>query len=365
MAADARRLRLPRPIWGLFTLVSLALGAATAALLGTSGQVSFTGAPQLELPLPAASGRSGVVAPGAAAAAATTGSVAGTPVLPAATGNAPGAPVLPALLEPGRFGPLPRIAADGRRPFLAYARPFAAADPRPQISLLILGLGLQAEQTEAALRLPGAVALHFSAYAPDLPELVARARASGHEVLLDLPMEPSDYPASDPGPHTLLAGNPLESNLERLDWLLARAPGYVALAGTGAAFASSASAPRVLDVLARRGLALVEIGAGSLSGHAAAVGLPYASAPAVIDGDPSLASIDYALAGLEAEALASGNALGVAQGYPVSLERLRLWATTLENKGLVLAPVSALVIERSGLAAEIESHGPTVRQSRG
>jgi polysaccharide deacetylase 2 family uncharacterized protein YibQ len=343
---------LPRSVWGLFALVSLVLGALTAVLLGTSGSVSYTGAPQLQLPLPASSAGSGSAPPGAAAA-----------VVPLDT--AAGAPVLPALIEPGPFGPLPRIAADGQRPFLAYALPFAADELRPQISLLILGLGLQADQTEAALRLPGEVALHFSAYASDLPALVARARAAGHEVLLDLPMEPLDYPYSDPGPHTLLAGNPLATNLERLDWLLARAQGYVALAGAGAGFATSASAPPVLDVLAGRGLALVEIGAGELAGHAAAVGLPYANAPVVIDRDPSLASIDYALAGLEAEALASGSALGVAQGYPVSLERLRLWATTLEHKGLVLAPVSAFVIERSGLAADSGDGGRPARRARG
>ena len=47
-------------------------------------------------------------------------------------GDAAGAPVLPALVEEGPFGPLPRIAADGRRPFLAYARPFAADDRDPR-----------------------------------------------------------------------------------------------------------------------------------------------------------------------------------------------------------------------------------------
>ena len=54
-------------------------------------------------------------------------------------------------------------------------------------------------------------------------------------------------------------------------------------------------------------------------------------------------------AGLEAAALAGGSALGLAQDYPVSLERLRLWAATLADKGLVLAPVSAVLIEQSGL----------------
>jgi uncharacterized protein len=341
MVTDSRALRLSRAVWWTFAGISIALGAVTALLLGADGKLSFTGAPELRLPVPPASAVPAAAAPGGPAA------------------------VLPELLEPGPYGPLPRIAPDGRRPFLAYARPFDADDARPKVALLVLGLGLQAELTAAAIDLPGEISLHFSAYAPDLPGLVTRARAAGHEVLLDLPMEPQDYPASDPGPYTLLAASATEDNLARLDWLLAQAPGHIALAGSGARFATSRGAPPVLEVLARRGLALVEIGDSLLASGAAAVALPYANAQAAIDEDPSILSIEHALAGLEAAALASGSALGAAQGYPVSLERLRLWATTLEHKGLVLAPVSALVIERSGLAAEIESDGPAVRQSRG
>ncbi len=345
-----RALRLPRSVWWIFAGVSIGLGAVTALLLGAHGKVSFTGAPELRLPLPP---------PSAMPAASTPGET------DAAAAGIDDPSILPALIEHGPYGPLPRIAADGRQPFLAYARPFAADDPRPKVALLVLGLGLQAELTAAAIRLPGEVSLHFSAYAPDLPELLARAREAGHEVLLDLPMEPADYPASDPGPHTLLAASTPEDNLKRLDWLLARAPGYIALAGSGARFATSRGAPPVLDVLARRGLALIEIGESLLASGAAAVALPYAHAAAVIDEDPSILAIDDALAALEAEALASGSALGAAQGYPVSLDRLRLWATTLDDKGLVLAPVSALVIERAGLAAGFESHGQVAGRSRG
>ena len=110
----------------------------------------------------------------------------------------------PSLIEHGPFGPLPRIGPDGRRPLFAYARPFNFEDARPKVAVLILGLGLRAELFEAALALPGPIGLQLSPYAPDLPALVERARRAGHEVLLDLPMEPADYPASDPGPHTLL-----------------------------------------------------------------------------------------------------------------------------------------------------------------
>jgi uncharacterized protein len=336
-----RARRRPRSVWLLFAGLSIVGGAATTLMLGGEGKVHFTGVPRLQLPLPNAPAGAPAFLPEA------------DPGVEAGSRSATSVPVFPQLIEDGPFGPLPRIAPDGRRPFLAYARAFDLDDQRPRIALLIVGLGLQTDLTEAAIGLPGEFSLHFSAYASDLPSWFERARRSGHEVLLDLPMEPLDYPASDPGPHTLLASNSTEENLKRLDWLLARATGYIAVAGSGARFAASERAAPVLDVLARRGLAVLEVGQADLATTAATVGLPYASAPTAIDADPSMLSIDYALAGLEVAALQNGSALGVAQGYPVSLERLRLWVATLADKGLVLAPVSAVVIEQSGLSAEV------------
>jgi uncharacterized protein len=319
--------------WLPWTLAGLAAGVlvlstATLRVLVGEGEVRFTDVPQVTYSLTASS-RPEAVEPESVATAAGD----------------------PALIEDGRFGPLPRIGADGRRPLVAYGRPFDLEQDRPMIAVLVLGLGLQAEVTESALALPRPFGLQFSPYAPNLPGLVARARAGGHEVLLDLPMEPPDFPASDPGPHTLLADLSRTENAQRLSWLLARATGYVGLAGRGGRFAESEQAGPVLEELAARGLGLVEIGSARLAAAAAALALPYAGAGPPIDDEPSAMAIDYGLAGLEAEALATGSALGVAQAYPLSLERLRLWASTLDGKGLVLAPVSALLIERSGLTA--------------
>ena len=171
-------------------------------------------------------------------------------------------------------------------------------------------------------------------------------------------MGPSDDPAKHRGTQALLADNLGDQNVERLDWLLARASGYIALvAGGGARFAGSEHAAAVLDVLARRGLALIEVGGRRLASAAASAGLPYASTLYAIDEDPSGPAIEGALARLEAEALAGGSALAVAQGHPVSLQRLRRWAATLHDKGLVLAPVSAVLVEQAGLARGMPTSG--------
>ncbi len=337
--------------WAAVGLVGLALGAITVVQLGGEGRIRFIGAPRLQLPLPDKLSASEPTPDDPAEEEAPKGAI---PV-----------PAAASLTEDGPFGPLPRIGQDGRRPFLAYAHPFNFEDPRPKVAVLVLGLGLQAELTETALRLPGEISLQFTPYAANLAAAFERARRAGHEVLLDLPMEPLDDRVSDPGPQTLRSDNSTAENLKRLSWVLARAPGYVAVAGGGARFAASPAAPPVLDVLAQRGLAMIEVGSGELAAGARTVGLPYASVATAIDADPSSVAIDHALAALEAEALRRGSALGVVEGYPVSLERLRLWAATLEDKGLALAPVSALVIEQSGLAAEVPEDGRELSRSAG
>lgn len=78
----------------------------------------------------------------------------------------------------------------------------------------------------------------------------------------------------------------------------------------------------VVEGFAARGLALVEVGSGSLTQAARAAGMPYAGAAAPIDEDPSPLAIDLALAELEAEALQDGSALGVITPLPVSMTRL-------------------------------------------
>jgi polysaccharide deacetylase 2 family uncharacterized protein YibQ len=59
-------------------------------------------------------------------------------------------------------------------------------------------------------------------YGDQLTKLAAHARAKGHELLLQVPMEPFDYPNNDPGPRTLLTSLANEQNVNRLHWLMSR-----------------------------------------------------------------------------------------------------------------------------------------------
>ncbi len=255
----------------------------------------------------------------------------------------------PALVEKTRLGPLPRVSPDGRKPWQAYARPFDPADRRPRIAVVVSGLGLSGAATEAAIqRLPGPVTLSFAPYSKGLPQWIALARAAGHEALLDLPMEPVNFPANDPGPHTLLTSLTVDQNRERLHWLLGRVTGYVGVVNRmGSRFTTSATHVRpVLKELEKRGLLFVD-SRSSLRSIAAQmareVGLPRAVNNRFIDSEASRDAIDARLKELERIAKASGYAVGIGAPFPVTIDRLVRWTQTLERKKLALAPISALV----------------------
>jgi uncharacterized protein len=255
----------------------------------------------------------------------------------------------PAVQVEGRFGPLPRIAEDGREPWKVYARPFPMERDRPRIAILLQDLGLSQEQTNAAIQqLPGSVTLGFTPYARRLEQWIGLSRAAGHEVLLQVPMEPFDFPTSDPGPHTLLTSAGPDENLERLEFLLSRFTGYVGVYNRmGDRFTSSLeSLQPVLQSIHERGLLFVDARTSgtSVAGRLANdLGLPHALNNREIDQVASRVEIDAKLIDLENIARQQGQALGIARPYPVTIERLAQWAASLDEKGIDLAPVSALI----------------------
>jgi len=258
----------------------------------------------------------------------------------------------PALLEVSKAFPpamLPRVAGDGRMARVVYARPFDRTDKRPRIALLVAGLGMSDADSRAALdALPGAVTLAFSPYASNPDPLLDLARARGHETLISIPMEPQGYPLNDAGSRSLLTGAEPAQNRTNLDWALSRVQGYVGATGAfegmrGERFADqSGSLGRVLDELGRRGLLYVDPRPGPAKPVTGAA--PSRAVDVVVDDPPARAEIEAKLAALERLAREKGSALGLAGPLrPVTVERIAAWAKSLDEKGIALAPVTALI----------------------
>ena len=254
------------------------------------------------------------------------------------------------LVERSRFGLLPKVAPDGATPMQVYARPLGPAPetkPAGRIALLVGGLGISQNGTaDAITQLPGAVSLAFAPYGVELERVVQRARGDGHEVFLQVPMEPFDYPDNDPGPHTLLSGPKAAENLDRLHWVLGRFTGYVGIVNFlgGRLTADENALSPVLREIAGRGLMVVDDGSSSrsqLASAAARAQIPALKVDRVIDTVTRADAIDQQLQRLETQAREQGVAIGAASALPVSIERIARWAKSLEAKGLVIVPVSA------------------------
>jgi polysaccharide deacetylase 2 family uncharacterized protein YibQ len=253
------------------------------------------------------------------------------------------------LVERGRHGVMPRVGDDGARAWQVYARPAdaAARDAPVRIAILVGGLGISGQATaEAITRLPGEISLAFAPYGGELERQVQRARTDGHEVFVQTPMEPFDYPDNDPGPHTLLAGGKDDENIDRLRWVLSRFSGQVGIVNfMGARFAADEAAlGPILREVAQRGLMVIDDGSSGrslLTRVAAGFRTPALRADLVLDLTPRAEAIDRELARLEALARERGFAFASASALPVTIDRLARWSRGLDARGIRLIPVSA------------------------
>jgi hypothetical protein len=262
----------------------------------------------------------------------------------------------PELTEKGEFGLLPKLGADGQRPMDVYSRPPATEGNFgvARVVIIVGGIGISQTSSQQAVRqLPPAVTLAFAPYGNSLLRWMQEARKKGHELLLQVPMEPFDYPANNPGEHTLLAGAAPGEIVSDLHWSMSRITNYVGVINfLGGKFVSDKAAMKpAFDELAGRGLLFVDDGSAknTLSGEAAVLSLlPYGRANVQIDAMRTRAAIAEQLEKLAAEAKRTGLAIGVANAFPESIELVARFAEEAAAKGIEITPVSAVVKEPEG-----------------
>lgn len=275
------------------------------------------------------------------------------PAVPAESALLDPAALDPEMLEETEFGPIPRISGTGIRPFEVYSRPSetpATSGGKPLVAIVVSGLGLNTEGTLDAIgKLPEEVTLAFAPYGKTLERTVGAARAEGHELFLEVPLEPFDYPENDPGPDTLLTGQAPRDNLSKLFKVMSSFPGYVGLINNmGARFtASGADFGPMMEELGARGLGYLDDGSSNRSlapQLARANRVPFGRVNTMIDANPARAPILAALADLEKQARELGYAIGIVSALPVSVEAVTEWAAGLAERGIQIVPASALMV---------------------
>ena len=253
----------------------------------------------------------------------------------------------PRISDRAQYGILPRIGDGNMMARKLYARPFTASN-KPMISVVLTGVGISAKGTADAIsKLSGDITLAFAPYGRDLEAQVLRARRDGHEVMLQIPMEPFDYPDNDPGPHTLRAGGTPQENIERMHWLMSRFSGYVGVMNFmgGKVMSSNTAYQPVLEELNRRGLLILDDGNSKRSQTvelSRKIGLPHVKADKIAESTGSSTSLRSVLGDIEAIAVKTGRAIVSVPALPANIEILAAWESELAARGLVLAPLSAM-----------------------
>jgi polysaccharide deacetylase 2 family uncharacterized protein YibQ len=255
-----------------------------------------------------------------------------------------------ALVEKGEGGLLPVRGADGRRPFDVYARPWSGARGA-RVAIVVGGLGVSQTGTQAAIaRLPGEVTLAFAPQGNSIGRWMQEARRTGHEIMMQVPLEPFDFPNVNPGRNTLTVDASPEENLQRLRWALARTTNYTGVLNyMGARFsADSAAMTPVMAELAKRGLGYLDDGSSARSVApqlAAQDRVPLAVGDTIIDEAQDRGAILKKLDQLEATARARGFALGTGSAFGVTVDAVASWVAEAKKRGIEIVPFSAVAAD--------------------
>jgi len=262
--------------------------------------------------------------------------------------QAPAKPPSTSTARTAQLTPTPTPATRPAPPRVAFAAAKPVDDGRPRIASVMGQIGIgNARSRHAIERLPPQVTFAIAAYSDSAAAWIRDARANGHETLLAIPMEPIDYPRHDPGPKPLLIDLDDLENLSRLEKALSGLSGYVGLLShMGSRFLANPDRLRpILAATADKGLIFLDSRSGpdsAVSALAPTVDLHVALNDRFIDDVPSRDEIDKRLGELEAIAQRRGFAVGLASPYPVSIERLRAWAASLDERGFVLTPLTGV-----------------------
>ncbi|BCH57821.1 hypothetical protein RvVAR0630_04450 [Agrobacterium vitis] len=256
----------------------------------------------------------------------------------------------PDLLEDSPEGKIPVTGRDGLRPVEQYARPWSGAHGT-RVAIVVSGLGLSQTGTQRAIKhLPEQVTLAFAASGNSLSRWMQEARRGGHEILLQVPLEPVGYPANDPGRGTLQVGRAASDNLRDLHKAMASMTNYTGLMNyMGGRFLSDSGAmDPVMRDIAARGLLFLDDGSSARSltaTFAKAMNMPFSVADLQLDDQIQEQAILKRLDELERIARRNGSAIGVASAFDESVNAIAKWAEGAKARGIEIVGVSALAME--------------------
>ncbi|MEB3702847.1 Divergent polysaccharide deacetylase family protein [Candidatus Bealeia paramacronuclearis] len=231
--------------------------------------------------------------------------------------------------------------------FQKYAQPTAVADGAAVAALIITNLGLDPKLLDQAKSsFPKEVTFALNPGSPNLSQLIKDLRADGREVILMVPMEPLDYPQSDPGPNLLLTSINPEDNLGRLRETLKTADGIVGVTNfMGEAFVRSIEHVRPILSLLKEGGYLVMDTTLSEKSEIPPLSTELGMQNLLVKSQSFEDLTDSkfraaALSNVERLAKRDMSVIAYAPAFPKDVETLSDWSKGLKEKGITLVPLT-------------------------
>ncbi len=259
---------------------------------------------------------------------------------------------------------LPRKAQNGLRPFDVYQSNIMPTHDSTYLTIVISELGLEASLVDQILEdFPKTISCAFLPLGELIQNQHDSLRQKDYETLLMIPMEPMDYPLSDPGPHTLLTNQRAMSNQINLHQILSSLTGYMGVMPyMGSRFGRvKGDFIPILKEIDERGLAYFEPRfMRSETSKWKPNNLPYLKGEFDILRGQSVKNIKAILKTIGYVLGKKKNAVVLTvQADAVSLRVIKKWMETELPKSVILVPLSVQIMEQKCVHYEEELYGDT------
>jgi len=228
-----------------------------------------------------------------------------------------------------------------------YAQPYTVAPGAAVAAIVITDLGLDADNLKLARDLfPKEVTFALSPQTSNLSQVIQDLRSEGREVVMMIPMEPLDYPFSDPGPNALLTSLNPEDNLARLREYLKDTQGIVGVTNyMGDAFVRSVEHIRpFLTYLKSQGYLIMDTTYSEKSEILPLVSELQMTPTLVKTQDfedlSSKKTREAGLSNIERLAKRDMKVVAYSTSYPADMTAISDWSKSLNEKGITLVPLT-------------------------
>lgn len=232
-------------------------------------------------------------------------------------------------------------------------------DQPPLVAIIVDDIGYDRKAARQFIDMDAPLTLSVLPNGPFSRQLAADARAKGHEIMLHLPMEPSEFPAVNPGPGALLFQMTPDQLIDQLNIDLGLIPGIKGVnnhMGSGLS-ESSEHMRQIFSILKKRGLYYIDSRTTAKTvarPSARLLQLPFAERDIFIDHFEDERFIRGQLDQLIERAKQQGFAVGIAHPHSITYKVLSEFMPVIKQK-VELVPAS-MVVEAATLAERNGAH---------